>query len=577
MRFGTSTCSICTPHIYISALSLSPRNSSVYANYWNRTQGLIEARKLALLNEQNAALIFFRAKSEVCSMAILSDGSHILFVTRFGRTGIWDLYGGTPTFKPFKDQSGVNSVAISIDGAVIVTGTNYNTILIYDTYSNTLLHTFETYSDRDELSSVAISQVNPIYVASAHSSNTIRLWDVVYKIKITPALKGHEGCINSVIFSPTCMRLASCSQDATIRLWDQLCGTSISQVLIGHGASVNSIAFSPDGALLVSGSSDKTIRLWDASTGSLFTQVFEGHTDGITSVAFSPDCTQVVSGSDDGTVQLWAVQTGKQVGQPFTGHAQRVSSVAFSPKGDYIASSSGQTIQLWDASYCSLSDEHTIWRTPLALSSDPASYHEARSDLWDIHTNREFNWASYKNRLLRRTFWRSPESESFIVQSQRPGDTRSVSVKNRGFRLFQGSQPAAEIKTAYGQAISVAFSRDYVCIVLGLYHQGGVSQVWRVDLPETDSRIVDTTQAGSQLKDNQQLVINVSGPMTLTPDGWLNGGAKIRLFWFPPDVHREFLLLDPPVLATITDAFLGNNSSNSCLVLGAHWVKCYVG
>ncbi|KEP47832.1 putative vegetative incompatibility protein HET-E-1 [Rhizoctonia solani 123E] len=327
--------------------------------------------QVTLLNEKNTALMSFRAKSEVCSVTILYDSTHILFVTRFGRTGIWNLYGGTPSFKPFRDQSGVNSVAISADGAVIVTGTNYNTIVIYDGHRNTLLHTFETYSDKDELSSVAISQVSPIYVASGHSSNTIRLWDVVSKTKIAPVLKGHEGYINSIIFSPTCMRLASCSQDTTIRLWDHLCGTSMSQVLIGHGASVDTMAFSPNGALLVSGSSDKTIRLWDANTGSPFTQVFEGHTDGITSVAFSPDCNQVVSGSDDGAVQLWAVQTGKRVGQPFTRHAQRVSSVAFSPKGDYIVSSSGQTIQLWDASHCSASDEHATRRPPLTLSSDP--------------------------------------------------------------------------------------------------------------------------------------------------------------------------------------------------------------
>ena len=39
------------------------------------------------------------------------------------------------------------------------------------------------------------------------------------------------------------------------------------QQLKGHDGIVKSVAFSPDGSKIVSGSYDKTIRVWDASTG----------------------------------------------------------------------------------------------------------------------------------------------------------------------------------------------------------------------------------------------------------------------------------------------------------------------
>jgi len=76
-------------------------------------------------------------------------------------------------------------------------------------------------------------------------------------------LKGHEGYVSSVAFSPDGNTIASASVDSTIRLWDRASAKEIA-VLKGHESGVRCVAFSQDGNTMASASDDKTIRLWDA-------------------------------------------------------------------------------------------------------------------------------------------------------------------------------------------------------------------------------------------------------------------------------------------------------------------------
>lgn len=57
---------------------------------------------------------------------------------------------------------------------------------------------------------------------------------------------------------------------------------------VGHDGPVNSVVFSPDGKTVVTGSDDRMVKLWDAKTG-LVRATMSGHTGNVSSVAFSPD------------------------------------------------------------------------------------------------------------------------------------------------------------------------------------------------------------------------------------------------------------------------------------------------
>src|SRR5438552_12430957 len=58
--------------------------------------------------------------------------------------------------------------------------------------------------------------------------------------------------------------------------------------LKGHDGAVRCVAYSPDGRMLASGSDDSTIKLWDVATGK-GRATLKGHDDAVQSMAFSPD------------------------------------------------------------------------------------------------------------------------------------------------------------------------------------------------------------------------------------------------------------------------------------------------
>ena len=76
-------------------------------------------------------------------------------------------------------------------------------------------------------------------------------------------LRGHDGPVNSVIFSPDGQTLASAGSDGNIRLWDPELG-QWRGTLTGHTGPVRSLAFQRDGTMLASAGVDETIRLWYA-------------------------------------------------------------------------------------------------------------------------------------------------------------------------------------------------------------------------------------------------------------------------------------------------------------------------
>ncbi|MXZ05010.1 MAG: T9SS type A sorting domain-containing protein, partial [Rhodothermaceae bacterium] len=119
----------------------------------------------------------------------------------------------------------------------------------------------------------------------------------------------------------------------------------------GHTLDVNSVVFSPDGMQLASGSDDHTVRLWDIATGEELLR-FDRHLRDVNSVVFSLDGKQLASGSDDDTIRLWDIATGREI--DLLNHRYPVYSIAISRDGRFLTSAGATAIRLWDATATAL-------------------------------------------------------------------------------------------------------------------------------------------------------------------------------------------------------------------------------
>jgi WD40 repeat protein len=220
---------------------------------------------------------------------------------------------------------------------------------------------------------------------------TVRLWDVATGTA-AGALRGHEGPVHVLAYSPDGKRLATGSDDHTVRVWDPVAGRELA-VLRGHDKPVGWLCFSPDGRRILSTGGDRGC-LWDAATGravAVLAPVRDRN------AAFTPDGQRLVVAVGR-RVCLWDATAGRQLA--LTGsHEYDVTDLALSPDGKRVLSHGDheKTIRLWDGATgheVAVLRGHTVSPGAFAFSPDGSrlvsgnSYPDTAARLWDAAAGR---------------------------------------------------------------------------------------------------------------------------------------------------------------------------------------------
>ena len=223
-------------------------------------------------------------------------------------------------------------------------------------------------------------------------------------------LRGHKGPVETVVYSPDGLRLATTGADRSARLWEAVTGREVATLNVGpRDGPVDVLGFSPDGALLATaGEGRPTVWIWDAATGALEDRRGASDCpswasrrgDGLT----SPDTTARVE-PDRPLRARRLTLVHAATGRPFAkvaGHPDRLNAARFSPDGRLLATAGGHAGHDWPVGGAG---EVRLWNTrdgrprarldgirgavnDLAFSPDgqflAAACHDARVRIWRV-------------------------------------------------------------------------------------------------------------------------------------------------------------------------------------------------
>ncbi|KAI1343283.1 ubiquitin homeostasis protein lub1 [Xylariaceae sp. FL0016] len=225
------------------------------------TDTIIDVRAATAGISDNAERLLVGHSRNICALAVMPDGQHILSGSWDNTARIWSV-GKWANELVLGGHEGAVWDVLPLNETTVVTGCADKNIRIFD------------------LRGGVAGEVQP--------SSTIYTPDVVRALCRVP--QGH----------PSGADIASASNDGVIRLW-KLSGQQVGE-LHGHESFIYAMAILPSGEIVSSGE-DRTVRVWK---GSECIQTITHPAISVWTVDVCPENGDIVSGASDGVVRVFS-------------------------------------------------------------------------------------------------------------------------------------------------------------------------------------------------------------------------------------------------------------------------------
>jgi WD40 repeat protein len=170
-------------------------------------------------------------------------------------------------------------------------------------------------------------------------------------------LRGHQGDIKQMVFSPDSSKLVTGATDGTARVWDISSGAQ--RVALKEYAG-RSIGISSDGRMLAIGLFSNAVSIASMENGDRL-MMLEGHTQPVTMLSFSPAGRSLLSADQSGQVLFWRVAADGRTTK--------------TPMGMYLATNAIGAVYWQD-------ERHVILADLGGVQNRPHFYHLALEGMW---------------------------------------------------------------------------------------------------------------------------------------------------------------------------------------------------
>ncbi|HEY1586741.1 MAG TPA: WD40 repeat domain-containing protein, partial [Polyangia bacterium] len=348
--------------------------------------------------ETGVARVLRGHAASVQSLAYSADGRYLVSTAEDRTARVWETSELFPDVALSGHQNRVVAIAYSPDGRHLATASDDLTVRLWSLPDGRI----EAVHQAGQGVSALTFSPDGARLAIG-GDRAIVVWDVRSGAELSRRELLPETCVWSLRFSADGHRLAAATDVGVI----YLISDGELQLLRGAQGTIRVLAFSPDGRTLVSGGDDHEVSAWDVASGGT-RHTLQRHADNVTGLAFTPDGKTLISSSWDGTLRLRDLSSGAERSLRAPG---KLSRLALSRSGRFVAAAATDgTAALWDlvSGARRLLQGHTAAVLSVEFSPDErlllSSGYDKSARVWDVATGEPVQIARSDGYILASAF-----------------------------------------------------------------------------------------------------------------------------------------------------------------------------